>query len=285
MSDSTDVLEAYLNEQLNETVTTEVTPMVGGGSCEIFAIDRGASRWVLRRAPRHASSATAHDVMREFRILDAIKDTPVPIANPILACEDPAVFGSPFYVMERVDGVPIRPDSRRPGQTFRRLTAGAGAHRRPGGDPRRRLEACGLHDLAHTDAYLQRQIGRWLRQLDSYESRELPVARSLAEWMTGTVRRPSRRPSSTAITSSTTCFTPPRAPAPACRRRLGDGRHRRPARGPRLDADLPPRSGGDDAPRHLEGAGLPPGRAPRSGHTRGALCREIRPRHQCTPLV
>ena len=40
-------------------------------------VDRGAARWVLRRAPRHASSATAHDVLREFRILDAIKDEPV----------------------------------------------------------------------------------------------------------------------------------------------------------------------------------------------------------------
>src|SRR5688500_1896285 len=82
--------------------------MVGGGSCEVFAVERGAARWVLRRAPRHASSATAHDVLREFRILDAIKDEPVRIARPVLACDDPAVFGAPFYVMERIDGVPVR---------------------------------------------------------------------------------------------------------------------------------------------------------------------------------
>ena len=63
-----------------------VEPMVGGGSCEIFAVDRGGERWVLRRAPRHASSSTAHDVLREYRILDAIKDepacaSPTPIAG------------------------------------------------------------------------------------------------------------------------------------------------------------------------------------------------------------
>src|SRR5258708_7605572 len=82
--------------------------MPGGGSCEIFAVDRGDSRWVLRRAPRQASSATAHDVLREFRILDAIKDQSVPIARPIVSCGDPDVFGAPFYVMERIDGIPVR---------------------------------------------------------------------------------------------------------------------------------------------------------------------------------
>lgn len=67
-------LESYLDERLGGHAPLSVTPMTGGGSCEVFALDRGADRWVLRRAPRHASSSTAHDVLREFRILDAIKD-------------------------------------------------------------------------------------------------------------------------------------------------------------------------------------------------------------------
>ena len=97
-------LEHYLDEQLGGREHVTVTPMPGGGSCEIFAVDRGDDRWVLRRAPRHASSSTAHDVLREFRILDAIKDEPVRIARPVLCCDDPDVFGAPFYVMERIDG-------------------------------------------------------------------------------------------------------------------------------------------------------------------------------------
>ena len=82
--------------------------MTGGGSCEIFALERGGAQWVLRRSPRHASSSTAHDVLREFRILDAIKDAGVRIPRPIASCDDPSVFGAPFYVMARVDGVPVR---------------------------------------------------------------------------------------------------------------------------------------------------------------------------------
>ncbi len=121
--DETAALQRYLDDALDDTLADNiadnpggpaagrapitVTPMTGGGSCEIFAIDRGAAHWVLRRAPRHASSATAHDVLREFRILDAIKDQPVAIARPIVSCADDTVFGSPFYVMERIDGRPI----------------------------------------------------------------------------------------------------------------------------------------------------------------------------------
>ena len=75
-------LEAYLNDFLGDRIPIRVTPMIGGGSCEIFAVDRGPDRWVLRRAPEHASSSTTHDVFREFRILDAIKDTSVPSPDP-----------------------------------------------------------------------------------------------------------------------------------------------------------------------------------------------------------
>ena len=97
-----------MDSALGNNIAIKVTPMPGGGSCEIFAVDRGGSRWVLRRAPRHASSATAHDVLREFRILDAIKDQAVPIARPVVSCADPDVFGTPFYLMERINGIPVR---------------------------------------------------------------------------------------------------------------------------------------------------------------------------------
>ncbi len=185
MTDATAALEHYLNDRLGDRLPAEVTPMVGGGSCEIFAISRGSAQWVLRRAPRHANSASAHDVLREFRILDGIKDASVAIAKPILACEDPAVFGSPFYVMERVDGVPIR--SGVPAawadvpQTHglaleQHIDALVAIHAVD-------WEACGLADLAHTENYLERQIGRWLRQLASYGSRELPAAHTVARWL------------------------------------------------------------------------------------------------------
>jgi aminoglycoside phosphotransferase (APT) family kinase protein len=191
-------LENYLDERLGDRVPVTVTPMPGGGSCEIFAVDRGADRWVLRRAPRHASSSTAHDVLREFRILDAIKDEPVRIARPVMCCDDPAVFGSPFYVMARVDGVPVRkaiplgwttaPDTH--GQALEQLIdALVEIHSVD-------WKRCGLTDFAHREQYLSRQVTRWLAQLDSYGGRDLPAARRIGEWLDA--RRPADQPAAVA---------------------------------------------------------------------------------------
>jgi len=188
-------LEQYLDGTLGDHSAVQVTPMVGGGSCEIFSVDRGPDRWVLRRAPAHASSATAHDVLREFRILDAIKDTPVPIARPVVACSDPDVFGAPFYVMERIDGRPVLrsvppawlvvPESH--GRALEELIDALVAIHAVD------WRACGLGDLPHGGDYLARQITRWLTQLDSYGGRELPAGRQVADWLTA--HRPTDQPS------------------------------------------------------------------------------------------
>ncbi|MDQ1361118.1 MAG: hypothetical protein QOJ44_1495 [Acidimicrobiaceae bacterium] len=182
---STDALEGYLDERLGGRVPIRLEPIKGGGSCEVFALDRGACQWVLRRAPRHASSATAHDVLREFRILDAIKDEPVRIARPVLSCSDVDVFEAPFYVMERIPGSPVRAS----------VPAGWAAAPETHGTALEELidalvaihtvdwEACGLGDLARTGDYLPRQLTRWLTQLDSYGGRDLPGARRIADWL------------------------------------------------------------------------------------------------------
>jgi aminoglycoside phosphotransferase (APT) family kinase protein len=190
-----ETLQRFLDDSVGSRSAITVTPLSGGGSCEVFAIDRGDARWILRRAPRHASSATAHDVLREFRILDAIKDQPVRIARPIAACEDPAVFGAPFYVMERIDGAPIRqcvPEA---------WTAEPATHGRALDELVDALSeihavdwiACGLGALAPRPDYLVRQLSRWLAQLDSYGGRELPAARELGAWLDA--NRPKDQPS------------------------------------------------------------------------------------------
>jgi aminoglycoside phosphotransferase (APT) family kinase protein len=188
-------LQRYLDGELGDRAPIRVTPMVGGGSCQIFAVDRGESRWVLRRAPEHASSATAHDVLREFRILEAIKDSSVPIARPVVACGDPEVFGAPFYVMERIDGRPVlrsvpeawvgSPESH--GRALEELVDALVAIHAVD------WRGCGLGDLTHHDDYLARQLTRWLTQLASYGGRDLPAAHRVAEWL-GT-RRPADQPS------------------------------------------------------------------------------------------
>jgi aminoglycoside phosphotransferase (APT) family kinase protein len=141
---------------------------------------------VLRRAPRHVNVAGAHDVLREFRILVAIEGTGVPIARPVLACEDPEVFGAPFYVMARIDGRPI----------LSSVPAAWADHPQQQGAALEQLidalvaihavdwAASGLGDLApRRDGYVAHQIKRWLDQLASYGGRKLEAAHELAGWL------------------------------------------------------------------------------------------------------
>jgi aminoglycoside phosphotransferase (APT) family kinase protein len=180
-----EALRDYLDGRLGGSVGLEIEAMAGGGSCDVYALTRGDDRWVLRQAPPHRSSATAHDVLREFRFLDAIKDQPVRIARPVLACDDPEVFGAPFYVMERIDGVPVRSNipeawAARPERQARALEELVDAlveiHAVD-------WAACGLGDFAHDGPYLQRQLTRWLAQLESYGGRDLPAATQVADWL------------------------------------------------------------------------------------------------------
>jgi aminoglycoside phosphotransferase (APT) family kinase protein len=181
----TERLAAFLDDVLGGRAPVVVEPMAGGGSCDLFALDRDGERLVLRRAPVHASSATAHDVTREFRILDAIKGTAVRIPWPVAACDDPAVFGGPFYVMARVDGVPVRQGvppawAATPGEQHRAheelVDALVDVHAVD-------WRAVGLDGLGHPEHFLERQVPRWLAQLASYRGRDLPSAHRLAVWL------------------------------------------------------------------------------------------------------
>jgi aminoglycoside phosphotransferase (APT) family kinase protein len=183
-------LAAFLDDVIGDHQALTVEPMVGGGSCEIFGLERGGERWVLRRAPRHASSATAHDVLREHRILTAIDGSGVRVARPIAACADPDVFGAPFYVMARIDGVPVRggiPEAwladpaTQPRAVEELIDALVAIHAVD-------WQAVGLGDLGHPERFLERQVPRWLSQLDSYGGRDLPVAHDIGAWLEA--RRP-----------------------------------------------------------------------------------------------
>jgi aminoglycoside phosphotransferase (APT) family kinase protein len=183
--DDTRALAAFLDAALGDHAPVSVEAMPGGGSCEIFAVDRGGRQLVLRRAPRHASSATAHDVLREHRILAAVAGHGVRSATPVTACADPDVFGSPFYLMERVDGVPVRggiPEAwasepaTQPRAVEELIDALAEIHAVD-------WRAVGLAELGQPERYLERQVDRWLSQLASYGGRDLPTAHQIGAWL------------------------------------------------------------------------------------------------------
>src|SRR5579871_5765441 len=89
-------LAAYLERVLPGTGEIAVERVRGGHSNETFFVTRGAEQWVLRRPPRGPLLPTAHDVGREYRVLQALAGTAVPVPKPIVYCADTDVIGAPF---------------------------------------------------------------------------------------------------------------------------------------------------------------------------------------------
>jgi aminoglycoside phosphotransferase (APT) family kinase protein len=162
-------LRRYLDRTLpgDDGVELEVERHLAGHSNETFFLRRGAERFVLRRPPRGAFLPTAHDVVREFRVLSALDGTPVRTPRPVLLCEEPEVIGAPFYLMEHVDGVVIRTDlphafaddvPARKGIGEELVDALAELHAVD-------WRAVGLEGFGRPDRYLARQVRRWKGQL------------------------------------------------------------------------------------------------------------------------
>ncbi|MEU5900779.1 MULTISPECIES: phosphotransferase family protein [Streptomyces] len=146
----------------------------GGRSNLTYAVTDGTSRWVVRRPPLGHVLATAHDMRREHRVIAALHPTDVPVPAPVLLCEDESVLGSPFYVMEFVDGTPYRTaEELAPLGPERTRAAVLGLvdtlvdlH---AVDP----AAVGLGDFGRPEGFLDRQLRRWGKQLDASRNREL----------------------------------------------------------------------------------------------------------------
>jgi aminoglycoside phosphotransferase (APT) family kinase protein len=150
----------------------------GGLSNLTFLVtDQAGARWVLRRPPLGDRLGSAHDMGREVRVVTALEETAVPVPPVVGFCEDEAITGAPFYVMEFVEGPVLRaPDQAAlfplPEQR-RRIGEGlvetmAAIHSL---DP----EAIGLGDLGRHEGYVSRQLRRWSGQWEKSKTRELPL--------------------------------------------------------------------------------------------------------------
>jgi aminoglycoside phosphotransferase (APT) family kinase protein len=187
-------LRAWLADRLplaDDELTVERAST--GNTNEMFHLRSGPHNWVLRRPPRVATSPTAHQVAREHRVLSALDGTAVPHPRVLALCDDADVIGAPFLVMEFVDGFSGRLPLPEPfGSTAaaRRELAFAlvDALVELG-----RVDwiAAGLEGFGKPDGFLERQVSRWLGQLDTYRTRELPHVDDVARWLAA--NRPQQR--------------------------------------------------------------------------------------------
>ncbi len=160
-----------------------VQPLTGGSSNAMFLIERGRGRWVLRRPAKVAVDRANEGMRREFRLLTALEGTPVPHPGPVALCEDEAVLGCVFYVMQQVHGVhPVPPPAVLDDDLHRRQIGFAlvdGLARLHQVDWR----AAGLADLGRPEQFHERQVSRWTRQLASYGGRQLTGIAEVTGWL------------------------------------------------------------------------------------------------------
>ncbi len=97
-------LEAFLDERNIGAGPISATPIGEGHSNITYLIERGDTAVVLRRPPRPPLPPSAHDVLREARLLRALKPTPARVPDVLAVCPDEGVVGAPFYVMEYIPG-------------------------------------------------------------------------------------------------------------------------------------------------------------------------------------
>jgi aminoglycoside phosphotransferase (APT) family kinase protein len=193
--DAASVEAWYADHVPGATLPLDFDLIAGGHSNLTYRVtDHAGRRYALRRPPLGDFPRGAHDVLREHRILQVLRQTPVPVPVVVAQCADPRVTGAPFYVMEWVDGAIIdRPavaEAFLPDESARRrmawslIDALAALHRLD-------VDAVGLGDLGPRDDQLTRHIERMRRVWEKTKTRDLPIIEALhARLLAG---RPAQR--------------------------------------------------------------------------------------------
>ena len=154
-----------------------------GQSNPTFKLTSPNGTYVLRRKPPGVLLKSAHAVDREFRVQKALESSDVPVAKMHLLCEDDAVIGSSFYIMERIDGRnfdnPSLPEigfeERRPVlEEMNRVLAAIHSVD---------LQASGLDDYGPAGNYYARQIDRWTKQYRASETETIEAMDTLITWL------------------------------------------------------------------------------------------------------
>src|SRR4051812_44272710 len=111
-------VEAWFGANVADSSPPLSFERVSGGRSNLTyrVTDTEGRCWALRRPPLGARLGSAHDMGREYRVISALRDTDVPVAEAFALCEDESVNGAPFYVMGFVEGLVVR--DRAAGERF-----------------------------------------------------------------------------------------------------------------------------------------------------------------------
>jgi aminoglycoside phosphotransferase (APT) family kinase protein len=182
------VLTAWLKANVEDFAgAIKVSQFNRGASNPTFMVTAGERRYVLRKKPPGQLLASAHQVDREYRVMKALGGIGFPVPAMRALCEDESVLGTPFYVMDFLEGRIFR-DARLPGlEPAERAAIYDNLN-----DTLARLHAVdyaaiGLADYGRPGNYFERQIGRWTKQYRGAQTEEIPQMERLIEDLPGRI--------------------------------------------------------------------------------------------------
>ena len=180
--------ESTLNAYLEQEIPTYKGPLTvkqfeGGQSNPTFQLITPQKTYVLRKQPPGELLPSAHQVDREFKVMKALWNTPVPVPEMFLLCEDLKIIGTKFYVMEMVEGrlftetrLPQLPKEERKSLYEDLARVLAELHKV---DP----EKVGLHEFGRPGNYYERQISRWSKQYLASQTEQIDAMDNLMKWL------------------------------------------------------------------------------------------------------
>ena len=177
---------------------SHVAGFSGGGTLQKFGFGQSnptyrvraeSGQYVLRRKPLGPLLPKAHAIEREYRVLHALRDSNVPVPKVLAFCDDNAILGAPFYIMDFVEGR-IFYDQRLPGMApperakiFDAMNATVASlhHAEP--------LALGLEDFGRPERFVERQVATWTRQYRASEGDPCEAMERLIEWLPANLPR------------------------------------------------------------------------------------------------
>jgi aminoglycoside phosphotransferase (APT) family kinase protein len=179
-----DRLRQWLRAHLSDApASLTVTQFESGQSNPTYLIEAAGRKRVLRRKPAGTLLPSAHAVEREFRVMRTLANTKVPVPQCLALCEDSAVIGSAFYIMEYIEGrifrdptLPSLSRADRPAIYAEMNRVIAELHSL---DP----NALGLGDYGRSGNYVQRQVQRWTAQYRASQTEEIAAMEQLIAWL------------------------------------------------------------------------------------------------------
>lgn len=180
------IIDQYLKAHLPQlTGTPKISQFPGGASNLTYLIEYPDQELVLRRPPFGRKAKSAHDMGREFRILNRLNHGFPYCPKAYLHCTDETVLGSEFYVMERVKGIILRSDI--PAElNFTDQDTKDLCHSFI--DKLVELhqvdyQGCGLADLGKAEGYVQRQISGWIDRYEKALTPDAPTWEPVKQWL------------------------------------------------------------------------------------------------------